>query len=122
MKMIELSGLEKKGIRLGRCSEINDTVNLLGYANYIVPEKLGKVFRKEIDLQIPYKIDSQSQQGIMLIKVGKSHKALRGLYGHLLAIFSLVRQFQGGTLYCRYCKKSLPEQCQIVALLNFLET
>lgn len=120
--MIELRGLAKKGIRLENCSEIKDVVHILEYVNYPALEKLGKVFRKEIDLQIPYKIDSQSQQGIMLIKVGKSHKALRGLYGHLLAIFSLVRQFQGGTLYCRYCKRTLPEQCQVVALLNFLET
>ncbi|MBU6431061.1 MAG: hypothetical protein KGJ58_02930 [Patescibacteria group bacterium] len=116
--MIELRGLENKGVRLESCSEIKDTVNLLGYANYFAPERLEKVFCKEIDLQIPYKIDDE--QGIMIVMVRKCRKIIKGLYGHLLAIFALVRQFQNGTLYCRYCKKVVPEQCQIVALLNFL--
>lgn len=117
--MIELEGLEKKGIKLWECSEMKDTTNLLGYANYITPQKSGKYFRKEIEMKIPYKINAE--QGIMIVRIGKcQQKAIKGLYGHLLAIFTLVKQFQNGTLYCRYCKRSIPEQCQIVALLNFI--
>lgn len=116
--MITLDGLEKNGIRLGRCSEITDTVNLLGYANYILPQKSGKFFRKEIDLQIPYKIDTEN--GILIVKIGNNTKEIKGAFEHLLAIFTLTKQFQNGTLYCRYCKRALPEQCQIVALLNFI--
>lgn len=116
--MIELLELKKKGIRLERCSEIKDTLSLLEYANYITPEKNRKFFRKEVKLQTPYKIDAE--QSILSVRVGKNCKKIKGLHGHLLAIFVLMKQYQSGILYCRYCKRTLPEQCQIVALLNFL--
>lgn len=116
--MIELEGLEKKGIRLEQCSEMEDIANLLGYTNYVIPQKSGKFFRKEIDLQTPYKIDTEN--GILIVKIGNNTKKIKGAFEHLLAIFTLTKQFQNGTLYCRYCKRVLPKQCQIVALLNFL--
>lgn len=95
---------------------------MLEYRNYFVPsdELNGAKFSfKEIELQTPYKIDP-SGDSVMVVKIGNRYKRPRGQYGNLLALFVLARQYQNGTLHCKYCKRVVPGKCQVVAFLNFL--
>lgn len=121
--IFELKGLEKSNVRLMSCSELEDKSHMLEYRNYFVPSSElngARISFKEIELQTPYKID-HSGDSVMVVKIGDRYKRARGQYGNLLALFVLVKRYQNdGTLHCKYCKRIVPDQCQIVAFLNFL--
>lgn len=119
---IDLKGLEKSTVRLGSCSELKDRSHMLEYRNYFVPSgelNAAKLSFKEIEFQIPHRI-SPSGDSVMVVKIGNHYKRIREQYGNLLALFVLARQYQNGTLHCKYCKRTVPDQCQIAGFVNFL--
>ena len=119
---IELAGLEKSNVLLGSCSELKHHRHELEYRNYFVPSSElngARLFIKDVQLEVPYRIDI-SGDSIMVAKINNRCKRIRAPYGELLALFVLVRRYQNGTLHCKYCKRVVPDQCQIAGLLNFL--
>ncbi len=112
--------LDRKGVRLESCTELQDLTHILEYRNHFTLKKDEKVLYKEVDLKLPYR-DGQSDMAIMVVKMGDSrYKEIIGQYGNLLALFVLVSQFQNGTIHCRYCKRVFPNQCVMTGFLNLL--
>lgn len=113
--------MKESNIRIESCSELQDYTSTLGYMNHIAtPKKIKKRLHKEIGLQIPRKINPHEDKSVMIVKIGNHYKRIIGQYGPLMALFILARQYQTGTLHCRYCRRIIPDQCQIPAFLNFL--
>lgn len=119
---IELNGLGRNCVQIGLCSELKDYIHVFEYMKYIniILRKLKKNLHKEVDLQIPRRISPSKDRSIMLVRIGNHYKKISGQYSHLMALFVLTRQYQNGTLHCRYCHRIVPDQCQIAEFLNFL--
>ena len=119
--MIELAGLEGQRLRVESCLGLRENLHTSGYVNPI-SEKTKGISYDRIYIRIPDRPRFDSDRGTMVVSVGNRHKKIDGQYEHLLAIFTLIRQLRDGALYCKHCKRVVPDQCQIVALINFLET
>lgn len=119
---IELEGLgENKVVQLDSCVELEWLSQLFSYINRFEPSEIKKNFFAKIDLQTPYRINPNEDKSIMHAKTGNRHKEISGQHNNLLALFVLAGKYQeNGTMSCKYCKRTVPDQCQIVGFFKFL--